>query len=93
MIQVDKENRQIIVTNERTRNINIIKEFEKIQKVFLLGTEEIYECELVLLEVKLYDEKTRQEIGKETRAFARRIGQNYTNWLETLNETDFILNN
>lgn len=94
MIKIDEENRRIIITNEKTRDINIINEFDKIEKVFLLGTEDKYECELVLLEVPIYDENTKEKTDKvETKAFARRVGQNYMNWLETLNETDFILNN
>ena len=92
MIQIDKPNRQIIVTNDRTRDRKIIKEFEKIKKVFLENTQDVYECELVLLDVPIYEENTREETGQvETKAFARRFGEGYENWLENLNEKDFIL--
>lgn len=96
MIKIDKNNRQIIITHDRTKDVRIIKEFEKIEKVFLDGTEDIYECELILLEVPVQDDSTlfhnsQIEPKLETKAFARRIGVGFENWLEDINETDFVL--
>lgn len=97
MIKIDKENRQIIITHDKSKDIKIIKEFEKIEKVFLNGTKDKYECELVLLDIPVQSEKERfptistDDLKLETKAFARRIGVGFENWLETINEKDFVI--
>ena len=94
-IEVDAIKRQITV-RKNSKDIRIIKEFERIEKIFLEGTQDKYECELVLLEVPVQTEEMMMnpepsELKMETRAFARRVGAGFENWLENINESDFVL--
>lgn len=89
MFRIDILKRQVIIMNDLgTRDVKIINEFDRIQKKFLPNTVDKYECELVLLEVPTYNAEL-VETGKETKAFARRVG--YENWLMKFNEEDYIL--
>ena len=85
MYTIDLKNRQIIITNE-LKQAKVIKEFEKIDKKFLPNTQDTYECILVLLEVDVYDDN-HEVIGKETKAFAQRVGNK--NWLMTFDESEY----
>lgn len=94
-IEVDAIKRQITV-RKNSKDIRIIKEFERIEKIFLEGTQDKYECELVLLEVPVQTEEMMMnpepsELKMETRAFARRVGAGFENWLENISESDFVL--
>lgn len=82
---IDLENRRIIINNE-TKSQVIINEFDRLKRKFLPNTQDIYECELVLLEVDIYNEDY-DVAGKEIRAFARRIGN--PNWLMEFIETEY----
>lgn len=64
---IDKENRRVIIGNVKSRSAIVINEFDKLEKKFLEGTIDRYDCELVLLDIEEED-KTVQ-----TKAFARRI--------------------
>ncbi len=88
MYTIDLENRRIIITNEKTRNVQYINEFDRLERKFLPNTQDTYECELVLLEVDVYDDNF-EVIGKETKAFARRVGN--TNWLMEFVEEEYNL--
>ncbi|MGL4426000.1 MAG: hypothetical protein ACRCZ0_08515 [Cetobacterium sp.] len=79
MYTIDLKNRRIIL--EKTEwgiEDSVINEFDKLEKSFLPNTADKYECELVLVDVDILDEK-QEVIGKETKAFARRIG--CSDWL------------
>ncbi|MGL5965455.1 MAG: hypothetical protein ACRCZ2_13820, partial [Fusobacteriaceae bacterium] len=65
----------------------IIDEFDLLEKEFLPNTEDIYECELILLEVDIQDEDMNV-VGTETKAFARRIG--YSEWLMPFETATYI---
>jgi hypothetical protein len=61
---IDKLNRRIILEKATLNETdNIINEFDRLDKFFLEGTEDRYECELVLIDVE-----------GELKAFARRVG-------------------
>lgn len=91
MYTIDKENRRIIITPEITTTYSqkIINEFDKLKRIFLDGTVDQYECELVILDVDIKDMETGKKTGTETKAFARRVGQ--PNWLMEFNETEYVL--
>lgn len=84
---IDKESSRVIIGDERQKMTTItINEFEKINKTFIEGTIDKYECELVLLDVDVKDEHDNV-INTETKAFARRIG--YSNWLMEFNTSEY----
>ncbi|MGL6132322.1 MAG: hypothetical protein ACRCZ9_11990 [Fusobacteriaceae bacterium] len=79
MYTIDLKNRRIILeTTVWGIEDSVINEFDKLEKDFLPNTADTYECELVLVDVDVLDEK-QEVIGKETKAFARRVG--YSDWL------------
>ncbi|MGL5100803.1 MAG: hypothetical protein ACRC6B_12380 [Fusobacteriaceae bacterium] len=82
---IDLENRRVIL-DATTFDLEptVINEFDKLEKFFLPNTEDTYECELVLQEVDIYDDE-QNVVGKETKAFARRVGNEL--WLMEF-ETD-----
>ena len=93
MYTIDKENRRIIIkTHEEFSSFStekVINEFDKLERKFLDGTQDKYECELVILDVDIKDMETGKKTGTETKAFARRVGQ--PNWLMEFNETKYVL--
>ena len=93
MYIIDKENRRVIIkTHEEFSSFTtekVISEFDKLERKFLDGTQDKYECELVILDVEEKDMITGEKIGITTKAFTRRIGQ--PNWLMEFNETEYVL--
>lgn len=87
---IDKENRKIIITKEKTKDIIEIKENEKIQRKFLDDTVEKYECILKLLDINIINEETQEPTGdKITKAFAQKVDDE--SWLIEFNEEEFIV--
>lgn len=84
---IDKENRRIVINSPLKTEI-VINEFDKLNKHFLDGTEDIYECELILLDVDIHNEQG-EIIGQETKAFARRIDR--PDWLMVFNTKDYTI--
>ncbi|MGL4999224.1 MAG: hypothetical protein ACRC0F_05500 [Cetobacterium sp.] len=74
MYTIDIENRRIIL-EATVLGVDgaIINEFDRLEKFFLPNTADAYECELVLVEVDVQGDDM-EIIGKETKAFARRVG-------------------
>lgn len=101
MYIIDKDKRRIVISKEPMtlqegftqipKDSIVINEFDKINRVFIPGTEDIYECELVLIDVEIRDENNPEvHTGKyETKAFAKRIG--YDSWLMEFNESEYKL--
>lgn len=91
MYTIDKENRRIIITPDKqtTYSQKVVNEFDKLERIFLEGTHDKYECELVIMDVEVKDMETGKKTGTETKAFARRIGQ--PNWLMEFEETEYVL--
>ena len=84
---IDKESRRVVIGDMRQKmSTVIINEFEKVNKTFLEGTIDKYECELVLLEVDLLNDK-QDIVGTETKAFVRRIGR--VDWLMEFNTNEY----
>lgn len=88
MYTIDLENRQVIINAKVSVNKTIIKEFDKINRKFLQGTSDTYECILVLKEVPKYDENFN-EIGVEVKAFAQRVDN--PSWLMEFNIDEYDL--
>lgn len=86
MYTIDLKNRRIVIETKSKGTVTI-NEFDKLDRVFLSGTYDKYECELVLLEVPIFNEENIDTGKKETKAFARRIGND--NWVMIFNETEF----
>lgn len=103
MYIIDKDKRRIVISKEPMtleegtgfyqipKEHIIVNEFDKINRNFIPGTQDTYECELVLLDVEIRDENNPEvHTGKyETKAFAKRIG--YDNWLMEFNESEYKL--
>lgn len=93
MYTIDKENRRIIIKTTKDMSTfmttKYINEFDKLERKFLDGTQDKYECELVIMDVEIKDIQTGKVTGTETKAFARRIGQ--PNWLMEFNEIEYVL--
>lgn len=91
MYTIDKENRRIIITPEKstTYSQKVVNEFDKLERIFLEGTQDKYECELVIIDVEVKDMETGKVTGTETKAFARRLGE--PNWLMEFAETEYVL--
>lgn len=92
MFQIDEAKRRIIINSDtsmyKTEPI-IVNEFDKLKRKFLPGTEDIFECELVLLEVDKQDPVTGKKIeGKELKAYARRVDKPY--WLMLFDENEYV---
>lgn len=90
MFTIDKEKRQIIITNDVSRKITVIKEGESLKRKFLEGTVDKYECILKLLDVDIINPETGEKTGeKETKAFGQRVGN--PNWLMLFEEEEYII--
>lgn len=84
---IDKELRRVIVGDLKQKmTVVVINEFDKLEKAFLENTSDKYECELVLLDVDVMDENMNV-VGKETKAFARRVGK--VQWLMEFNTEEY----
>lgn len=66
----------------------VLNEFDKIGRKFLPNTQDTYDCEIILLEVDIYNDNF-EVTGKEIKAFARRIGN--ANWLMEFVEEEYNL--
>ena len=74
---IDKINRKVIIEKSkfsRSSEVVEIKEFDKVHFNFLPNTEDVFETELVLIDVEIYNDKHEPTGEFETKAFARRIG-------------------
>lgn len=90
MFVIDKENRKIIITDDVTRNVVEIREGENLNRKFLEGTEDKYQCVLKIMDVDIINPETQEKTGeKETKAFAQRVGN--PNWLIEFVEEEFII--
>ena len=90
MFTIDKEKRQIVITNDVSRKVTIIKEGENLKRKFLEGTVDKYECVLKLLDVDIINPETREKTGeKETKAFGQRVGN--PNWLMLFEEEEYVI--
>ena len=90
MFTIDKEKRQIVITNDVSRKVTIIKEGENLKRKFLEGTVDKYECVLKLLDVDIINPETGEKTGeKETKAFGQRVGN--PNWLMLFEEEEYII--
>lgn len=91
MYTIDKENRRIIIKPDEptTYSQKVVNEFDKLERIFLDGTHDKYDCELVIMDVEVKDMETGKVTGTETKAFARRLGE--PNWLMEFEETEYVL--
>lgn len=90
MFTIDKEKRQIVITNDVSRKVTVIKEGEILKRKFLEGTVDKYECVLKLLDVDIANPETGEKTGeKETKAFGQRVGN--PNWLMLFEEEEYII--
>ena len=90
MFTIDKERRQIVITNDVSRKVTIIKEGENLKRKFLEGTVDKYECVLKLLDVDIINPETGEKTGeKETKAFGQRVGN--PNWLMLFEEDEYVI--
>ena len=90
MFTIDKEKRQIVITNDVSRKVTIIKEGENLKRKFLEGTVDKYECVLKLLDVDIINPETGEKTGeKETKAFGQRVGN--PNWLMLFEEEEYVI--
>lgn len=68
--RIDEVKRQVIVTIGAKEII--LNELDTLNKIFMEGTAEKYECELVLQSVEINDENEEKTGITELKAFARR---------------------
>ena len=98
MVIIDEKKRKIVITRtvkakSRTKTMEEqevieIREGDSLERIFLPGTQDVYECELVLLEVDVIDPKTQEKTGeKELKAFAQR--KDHAGWLMEFVETEY----
>lgn len=98
MVTIDAEERKIIITRTaktkgrakttEEQEVIEIREGDPLERIFLPGTQDTYDCELILLEVDIIDPKTQEKTGeKEIKAFAQR--KNHTGWLMELVEEEY----
>lgn len=88
MFVVDAKERKIIITDEISRRVTEIKEGESLDRKFLEGTQDKYDCVLKLVEVEIVDPKTQEKTGKkELRAFGQRVGNPH--WLMEFVEEEY----
>lgn len=92
MYTIDKDKRQVIIKPTikgavtLDENVITLNEFDSLYRHFLPNTQDKYECELVLIDVPVYNDKF-EEIGIETKAFSRRKGND--NWLIEFVEEEY----
>ena len=90
MFVIDAKERKIIITDDISRRVIEIKEGDSLQRKFLEGTVDKYECILKLIEVEIVDPKTQEKTGeKELKAFGQRVGDPH--WLMEFKESEYTL--
>lgn len=97
MVTIDAVERKIIITRkaklnklttEEQEETIEIREGETLERIFLPGTQDVYECELVLSEVDVINPQTQEKTGeKELKAFAQR--KDHAGWLMEFVETEY----
>lgn len=97
MVTIDAVERKIIITRkaklnklttEEQEETIEIREGETLERIFLPGTQDVYECELVLLEVDVINPQTQEKTReKELKAFAQR--KDHAGWLMEFVETEY----
>lgn len=97
MVTIDAVERKIIITRkaklnklttEEQEETIEIREGETLERIFLPGTQDVYKCELVLLEVDVINPQTQEKTGeKELKAFAQR--KNHAGWLIEFVEEEY----
>lgn len=84
--EINKDKREVVVYfNDE---IIILKEFTKLDKVFISNTSDTYQCELVILDSIITEEGDNQD-KSITKAYARRIGNEQ--WLMEFNLEDYSI--
>ena len=71
---INKEKRQVVITT-KAKNTVVLNENDKLERIFLPGTQDKYECILVLLEVPVYTEDGIETEERRLEAFAQRVGR------------------
>lgn len=90
MFVIDEKERKIIITDERTRKVTEIKEGENLERKFLDGTQDKYDCILKLINVDIIDPETQEPTGEtEIKAFGQRVGN--PSWLMEFVEKEYII--
>ena len=88
--RIDETKRQVIVTTGVAKAGEIVlNELDPLNRKFLNGTNERYECELVLQDVEVTNEAGEKTGVTELKAFARRKGAE--NWLMEFIPEEYIL--
>lgn len=87
--RIDEVKRQVILVQGAPRNSEIIlNELDVLNRKFLEGTQDKYECELVLQDIEVTDETGEKTGVTELKAFARRKGAE--NWLMEFIPEEYI---
>lgn len=87
--RIDETKRQVIVITGVAKATEIVvNELDLLNRKFLEGTHEEYECELVLQDVEIVDESGEKTGVTELKAFARR--KNVDNWLMEFIPDEYI---
>lgn len=87
--RIDETKRQVIVVTGVAKATEIVvNELDLLNRKFLEGTHEEYECELVLQDVEIVDESGEKTGVTELKAFARR--KNVDNWLMEFIPDEYI---
>lgn len=90
MFVIDVKERKIIVTNDKTRAVVEIREGEPLNRKFLDGTQDKYNCVLKLIDVDIVNPETQEKTGKkETKAFAQRVDNPH--WVMEFVEEEYII--
>lgn len=89
MFIINKDKRQIIITKEdNTKSTIVINENDSLNRKFLDGTQDKYQCILKLIDVDILNPETGEKTGeKETKAFAQKVGN--PNWLMEFVEEEY----
>ena len=90
MFVIDKKERKIIITDNVSRRVVEIREGEPLNRKFLEGTEDKYNCILKLIDVDIVSPETQEKTGeKETKAFAQRVDN--PNWVMEFVEEEYTI--
>ncbi len=87
--RIDEAKRQVIVISGVAKAGRIVlNELDPLNRKFLNGTNEKYECELVLQDIEITNEDGEKTGATELKAFARRKGAE--NWLMEFIPEEYI---
>lgn len=87
--RIDEAKRQVIVISGVAKAGGIVlNELDPLNRKFLNGTNEKYECELVLQDIEITNEDGEKTGATELKAFARRKG--VENWLMEFIPEEYI---